>query len=232
MSIQIINRSQWPTPALKVLAQWVASRAGIEKDRPYELTFRSTDRTDWYHGTGNRYRQAVYLNRRFQPASGSWPMTRTDHRFKWATEELYQSRLELLVGLIAHETHHAMGGHPDHFRKGMRTDKAAMEFRCNRIAQETVAAFRVEWPCLRAKIKRAMRTDRDRRKARIEKLRARRADPRPKLVSARTMYKKWQGKAKLAATKMKKYRRQIQYYEGRAAAKTASLVERLGPDAT
>ncbi|MBP7936867.1 MAG: hypothetical protein KA354_19675 [Phycisphaerae bacterium] len=212
MSIRIVNRSQWPTPALRVLARWVAGREGLGKNWEYEFVFKSTCRRRSFRGTGGRNGQEVSLSRRYQPHEG-WPLLTKDHRFKGAMEEIYRSRLDVLVGLMAHEAHHATDGHPDHFSHGGRIERAAMEFRCNQVAQEAVTAFRVEWLGLRGRIKRAMQAERDRKQARCPRLRAaRRYNPDRKSAQSRTALGKPQNQAKLVGVKVREYQRRADYY--------------------
>jgi hypothetical protein len=213
--MKIENRSKWPTPALRVLCKWIVKR---EPDLPdhYAFLFRATnDRHSW-RGVGWKSRQTVRLSRRH---FGPYPYTKKDHRFKWSVPFEFRSRLETLVYLIAHEAHHSTKGHPREFEKSNgRTDRAAMEFHCNNAGFEAVKALRIEWPTLRTKIYAAMRRERDRLKTSKQHDAIRRSDPTPKLLNARESLVTWRRKAKLAATKIKKYRRKVAYYEGRMAA--------------
>ena len=125
MKIRITNRSKWPTPFLRVLARWIAKREGLGCDTPYTFVFRSSKNHRGWRGLGGAHYQVITLHRHFQPRK-AWPMTVKDHRFKWSTAEVYNSRLEVLVGLMAHEAHHATGGQPSRFYKNGRIDNAAM----------------------------------------------------------------------------------------------------------
>lgn len=231
--ITIENRSAWSTAAIRVLATWIVKRAGITWD--YSILIRSC-RNDSWHGHGWRSSQEVKLDRHYRRgrcrASGwthlrgaqLWPMKHRDHRFAWSPEYEYRSRLEVLIMLIAHEAYHATGGHPKHFtaeRTGQkRFDHDSMEFGCNEFAKTTIEAFRAEWrSVLRPRIVAAMRRERQAVANEKAKAAAKRSDPAPKLEQARMMFATWQRKAKFAATKMKKYRTRIRYYEGRVAAK-------------
>ena len=90
-------------------------------------------------------------------------MIRKDLRFKWSTEEVYRSRLEFLVGIMAHEARHATLGSADAFRRNGRIDRAAMEFWCNQAAIEAVRAFREEWAMLKTRIRLSLRAARPER---------------------------------------------------------------------
>lgn len=216
--MKIENRSKWPTPALRVLCKWIAKREQLPKH--YAFLFRATnDRHSW-RGVGWWSRQTVKLSRRH---FGPYPYTKKDHRFKWSVPFQLLSRVETLVYLIAHEAHHSTKGHPSKFETtGGRTDRAGMEFRCNTAGFEAVKALRLEWPTLRTKIYTAMRRERDRLKASKQRKEVKRSDPTPKLIHAREAMATWQRKAKLAATKIKKYRRKVAYYEGRLAATSST----------
>jgi hypothetical protein len=149
-------------------------------------------------------------------------MVRKDHRFQWSREETYRSRLEFLIGLMAHEAHHATKGHPKHFLRNDRVNRAEMEFRCNEAAQRAVADFHDDWPRLLPAIRTAMRRDRNRNKDREAKLKQKRLDPDLKLAKAQAQLKRWQAKHKTATTKLKKYRRMVKYHEGRVAARESA----------
>lgn len=185
---------------------------------------RYTDRVDTLEDRIKSINEMIrfgdYADSRKPRVNGNplWPFTHADPRFKWSKPETYRSRLELLVALIAHEAHHATLGHPDRYRTGnavKKIDRASMEFRCNRAMGEAAAALHNEWPELRKAIYAAMR------KARANKVTAqvRKTDPTPKLAKAQDALAEWQRKAKLAATKIRKYRLRVRYYEGKVAAK-------------
>lgn len=148
-----------------------------------------------------------------------WPYIIKDHRFKWSRPEEYRNRLELLVMLIAHEAHHATAGHPAIFTTGNRTNVASMEFRCNDAGAKAVAAFRADWPMMRDAIRAAMLDERIKGKA-MKMNRERSKGPDVKREKAEAALAVWQRKLKLAALKVRKYRRRVGYYE-RAAAKAA-----------
>jgi len=219
MKTCIINRSAWPTPALKVLCGWLLTNAAFDSGQvPYTFVFRSTRTIHTWRGRGSSHGQTITLSRRFQPREG-WPWRLRDHRFKWACEEVYRSRLEVLVGLMGHELEHAMEGRPQRFLTNGRIDRARMEFHCNQAGQRAVEALRRDWPVLRTRIKRALHDERRHRSAAKLASHARCHDPERKLVHAQQKLKQWGARLKLAQTKVRRYRRQVAYYERRAAAK-------------
>jgi hypothetical protein len=198
--MKIVNRSQWPTWALKVLCRWVAARSDVP--RRYTFTFRSTSRGGW-RGTGAKFWQTIRLARRYRPAKG-WPMTsryytagKTRSNFPEVT---HRTNLELLVGLMCHEARHST---------------THDEFLCEVAEVKGLEAFRLEWPIIRQRLKEARREHQALRQRHHEK----RSDPSPKLESSMKLLAMWQRKAKLARTKIKKYERLIRYYSGKVAAK-------------
>lgn len=211
---EITNRSQWPDGALRVIARWVCKRSGVGTDRLYCLTFRHTNCNTW-GGFGSRNQQAVTLHRRYLPPGGKWPYETKDKRFKWSQKEVYQSRLELLVFLIAHEAHHGTDdGHPfNNYGPNRRLRAASMEYRCNRAGLEAVRDFHDEWPKLFGEIKREMRKDRERR------TKAKSVTPRRKLAYAKRMLSSWESKpdSRKARSKITHYRRMVTSRENRLA---------------
>ncbi len=177
MSVRVANRSDWPTRFLEVIAKWVAKRERLGVDDDYEFVVRGTCDSTYCFGRAISDGQKIDFPRRFQPDDGRWPMTIRDRRYRWAQEETYRSRVELLVSLMAHEAHHAAAGHPDNFRKNGRVNRASMEFRCNQAGMAAVEAFRAEWPALRKKIKRGLRRERRQRAAALTDCSVSVADP-------------------------------------------------------
>lgn len=306
MKITVINRSKWPTPAIDIIARWVARQAGVTWD--YTINVGNTRRRGWY-GHGWRNSQNSYVNRHYrrfalaaslwsqdrydaevkkarialageikyarkdevarwdiddalsarsvneclestQPIframkrleqvqaqkvgvtmprklTGNkplWPYENKDHRFKWSDTQSFRSRLELLVFLLAHEACHATTGHPNHHRLGDgRADTAGMEFHCNAKGYRIMEMFRQEWPKLRSLIYAAMRRARRQHVTEIARKVAKRSDPGPKLALAEKRLKEWSRKKKLAETKIRKYRKQVRYYQKKASDPTRSI---------
>ena len=211
--LEITNRSRWPDGALRVIAKWVCKRSGLGTDRIYYLTFRHTNCNTW-GGLGYRNKQTVTLHRRYQPPDGKWPYETKDKRFKWSQKEVFHSRLELLVFLVAHEAHHGTDdGHPFHNRRNGRERTASMEHRCNRAGLEAVRDFHDEWPRLFGEIKREMRKDRERR------TKAKSVTPRRKLAYAKRMLRGWESKPDScrARSKIRYYLRMATRHENRLA---------------
>lgn len=211
--LEITNRSRWPDGALRVIAQWVCKRSGLGTDRIYRLVFRNTTRNT-YGGLGGRHEQSVTLHRRYCPPGGQWPYETKDTRFKWSQKEIFRSRLELLVFLVAHEAHHGTNdGHPFNNRRNGRVRAASMEYRCNQAGLEAVRDFHDEWPRLFGEIKREMRKDRERR------AKAKAATPRRRLAYARRMLQNWESKpdSRKTRSKIKHYHRMVTRHENQLA---------------
>lgn len=227
--LTLTNRSAWPTPALDVLARWIVKRAGIDWD--YSILVRDCKTNTW-GGRGGRFGQRIWLDRHYRRAPGArggvfcpvgcklWPVAHTDRRFQWAHQQTFRTRMEFLVMLLAHEAYHATGGHPGNFVTGNKINRASMEFRCNRFADEAVAALRVEWPTIRAAIYRAMRRDRERAKS-MKRVKADKRGPDHKLALAMAGLERWEKRERAARNRVKALRRKVKYYEGRVAAKRA-----------
>jgi len=226
-TVSIINKSHWPTPAVEIIARWVARAAGITWD--YTVHLGHTNRRGWY-GHGWKYRQESYMDRHYRrgkPYWGSptllkhhitserlWPYIHKDHRFQWSEDQTFRSRLEILVYLIAHEATHATTGHPSEYRgTDGRKETASMEFHCNARGYRILEKFREAWPKIRPLIYAAMRKTHQRQTANIVKHATRRPDPAPKLALAQKRIKEWTRKKKFAETKIRKYTRRIRYYE-------------------
>jgi len=211
--LTVTNRSEWPSPAIKVLAEWIVKEAGIAWD--YSILVRSCRSQTW-GGRGGRRSQRIWFDRRYR---ADWPLHHKDHRFGWSHVQEYRTRMEVLVMLIAHEAYHATGGHPERFKSGDRINRASMEYRCNKFADETIVKLRVEWPALRCRIYKAMRLDRQ-KQATVRQRKADARGPERKLQLAQQNLTKWESKAKRVQTALRKYRRKVKYYEGRMAAKS------------
>lgn len=221
MALEIVNRSVWPTAAIRIIARWVCRREKLgTRSQPYKILVRSTKRNTW-GGRGGRREQRIVIHRRYSPPHG-WPYDHTDPRFKHATTHRLNSRVELLVYLLAHEAHHATGGRPSEYARscpsGSRVDKASMEFDCNLAAYRAVRAFRMDWSRLRPQILAAVRKDRSKKTGHIKRL----SSEFTKLRAAEQTVKRWERKLKLAQTKVKKYRKKVGHYRSKAACVSGS----------
>lgn len=214
MKLKITNRSDWPDWFVRPVCRWIVSRAKITRDYEIELP-KVTDPRMWAGRAGSRH-QRSRIHRRLTPSSG-WPWQVRYWRYQWSRPYLLANRIEAFVYLVSHEAAHATIGNPGRFRKpNGRCDDALMESACETFAQGTVDAFRLSWPAvLRHRVIAAAR--KHRASKRVKK--SRRADPSPKLAHAQGLLDKWQSKLKRAQTAIKKYRRQVKYYEGRVAAR-------------
>ena len=219
LALTIKNKSAWPDGFVRIVSRWIVKRAGIQW--PYEIDLPATGkyrryRNSW-HGRGWRHRQRSVMNRR---NSCSFPYTIKDQRFQWSATHEVNNRLELWVYLIAHEAYHALPESRDRREPGSRKSqsRSSDEYKANEFANAAVAAFRVEWPkALKARTRRAIRADRD-KAIRAKERKASARGPQTRLARAQANMANWERKAKRARTAIKKYRRQVRYYEGRVAA--------------
>ena len=190
--ITVINKSRWPTPAIEIIAKWVARAAGITWD--YKVTL--SDRGHGWNGHGAKHFQRSYFARDFNRRRhgkptimpGLWPYSNKDHRFQWSENQTFRTRLELLVFLLAHEAVHATSGHPNEYREKGRTDKAGMEFHCDTRGYRIMQKFHEAWPTIRPLVYAAMRKSRD---MKLRKAKARH-DPFPKLALSQEHLTDWQ----------------------------------------
>lgn len=150
-------------------------------------------------------------------APNQWPLFNKDHRFKWSENQTFLTRLELLVFLIAHEACHATTGHPDQYREAGQKDVAGMEFHCNAKGYRIIEQFHQEWPTFRPLIYAAMRKERAKKQRKTKA----RFDPNPKLALAQLRLADWQRRQRAANNKVKKYARQVKYYQGKLAARSS-----------
>ena len=256
--ITIENRSEWPTPALEVICPWIAKEAGITWD--YHFLIRDCKSMTWggrggknsqrlwldrhynrvgivWSGPGER--RLFKIGKNPKPL---WPLTNKDHRFKWSDTQTYRTRLELLVFLLAHEACHATSGHPNEYKDRAnpedvhigiardRIDRAGMEFHCDAKGYRIMQKFHDEWPRLRPLIYAAMRKIRQKKLAKRAKFLAARQDFSGKQEHAQELLKKWQSRRKAADTKVKKYLRQLRYYQRKIEGRMAASPPNAAPD--
>jgi hypothetical protein len=218
MKINIKNSTEWSTAALRVICRFVMDREGLGAG--YSFVFKNAKGIYRYSGNGGRHRQITRINRRFDPrylleprGGKMFPAKIYYGDFKYSQRYEIRSRLELLVSIIAHEAHHATGGHPSKWPG----DRRGMEYACMRAADEAVKEFRKQWPKMYKRFRAVMRTERDREQRQRMKIKPQR-DPNAKLQRAQENLDRWMRAHKYAANKIKKYTKQVKYYSGRAAA--------------
>ena len=237
--VTVVNRSAWPDPFLRVVCQWVydvtfehATRAGYVREgfkavfpdtvfaSPHGSAWLSEIRCVIYRhyrrGANHRARQG---RRGLRSTPGKyWPRDWRESRFKWGGSVNLRSRVEMLVFLIAHEMRHATAENVAIRKAGGARGRSAMENDCNKCGAAVVARWRVERRAIMRRVKRAMVVARD--KALLTAaIKRDRKTPEYKLQRASANLARWEIEAKRVARFMAKYRRQVKYYTGRAAAK-------------
>ncbi|MEI8197699.1 MAG: hypothetical protein WCI73_17530, partial [Phycisphaerae bacterium] len=95
-------------------------------------------------------------------------------------------------------------------------DAAGMEFHCNARGYRIMEAFHAAWPRLRPLVWAAMREERGKKRRKAKA----RHDPSPKLALAQEHLTDWQRRQKAATNRVRKYLRQVRYYQGRLAARS------------
>jgi hypothetical protein len=110
---------------------------------------------DWAHGRVKR-----------------WPVVSGDQRFPDIRHGVeFRSTLDILIFVMAHEAHHATGGHPSNFksdlprlptdpalrrrveRERQRDSLLRMETACNAAGLRALLDFRAEWPGIRSALR-------------------------------------------------------------------------------
>lgn len=218
-AFHIKNRSGWPDWFAIPVARWVAHRAGIYKSNRHDYTLEivNTKFKDTLCGRSYGYRARVRVHRRFTPRSGIFPYITKYWTYKWSMKYALNTRIEAFVDIIAHEMFHSTGGRPALFRSEGRTDRQSMEMACERFSKETVEEFRKVWPGeLKERVKAELRRNQ------IRTISVTKSNPDVKLQAALDKLAVWQKKLKLANTKIKKYKQQVNYYQKRSAAKKGS----------
>ena len=200
MKLTIKNTTSWPDPALRVMTRWVLKRAGI-KDW-YKL--RVTNSRGWRGVCLGAHRCTIRLSRRYKP--DKWPVVHKYAGRKSFPEIVLRTRLEVLVHLLAHEIYHSAQAREVGGWK-------APEWDAENWANHTMAAFREDWAELRHHIMAEMREVRQRSQKHEGSKDDRKAE------HLRGLLEDWQRKAKLAGTKIKKYKVAIARVERRAAIK-------------
>lgn len=201
MRLTIKNSTAWSDAALQVITRWVLRRAGI-KDW-YKM--RVTNSRSWRGVCVGAHRCTIRLSRRYKP--DKWPIVHKYRDRKSFPEVVINTRLELLVHLLAHEIYHSVQARePGGWR--------APEWDAENWAKHAMAAFREDWQCIRGMIMMDMRADRQRQGRKDSLKLVKRAE------RLRDLLEDWERKAKMANTKIKKYRKALARVEKRAAMKT------------
>lgn len=231
MSVEIINRSDWPDWALDIIIPWIVKRAGINWN--YRVIVRKTKKNIWA-GRGGKYAQSIRVHRRYSPGRTSagriytevdpdkkevlpkpkkfkWPYQIKEWRFKRLAHEFeIRSRLELLIFLLAHEAHHANGGNRENWRKNGRVDRVSMEHDCNEEGALAVKEFRQNWEYFRSKFQEKLR------RIKKSKRKPTTVEKRDALYERRlALLNQWERKLKAAQNKVKKYSSLVRRYESK-----------------
>lgn len=105
--IVLTNRSAWPTPAIKVLADWIVPRAGIKWD--YQILVRSCNSHSW-GGRGSKHGQRIWLDRHYKRTASPGP-----------TADDLRQRLKVIRGRLAKAIKHlrSEGYYPDWYTTDM-----------------------------------------------------------------------------------------------------------------
>jgi hypothetical protein len=201
MPLTIINKSQWQDLWVETVVRWIWRRLNRRDPRAaaYVFTVRAPSETRDVHGRAGRVNGFMRLGRRAK----SFRHLQRDRRFAWAPEYPVDGALEAFVFLAAHELRH---GHVDNHALWSTGRAQGAEHDANHWAAETLAAFKLEWPAIRAAMlatARNARADAKAKAAREAERKAAKNSPETKLARVLELKAQWQTKAKRAANKLK-----------------------------
>ena len=207
--MKIKNSTAWSDEFLRRMTAWCCRELEIPVRLIKTGVFRNS-RSTW-GGLARGWRRQISVC--VSPRDSDFPASCSTHR----DDEKFVDRIECLVAVTAHEAYHiAADRHPDHQQKTRRRDDYGSSERitCN-MQFKALNAFRANRKALLAEwnvpVKEAPKVS-------PQVQRAKEAEDR---LAA------WQKKAKLAATKIRKYRARVTYYnrvlERAAAPKQGSV---------
>lgn len=187
--ISIVNKTDWPTSALRVIAAWVVLHSRCKKR--LSITIRNSKGSRWSVSacTGRaKVDGQMRLHRRFDELK--WPYMYNVAR---DIEIELRSRLDLLVFCFSWIAQCADGG-------SSRWDRAMF-------SKRTVLAFHDEWFEIRKSIREALRAEKD------EKPKAKTPIQCKRLQKALLKLDEWQKALKLAQTKVYRYTKVVDRLE-------------------
>lgn len=203
--MKLKNSTDWTDHFLRRMVAWCCKQIGMPVRVVWQAQFRN--RHMGYAG------RACYDSHRIVCSIGlaGFPMSPDDR--PGMQNEAIADRIEALVALTAHELYHLAARYvPAHRQKTRRHERFASSEQATRHEEVRVLRlFRAERDALIAQWS-VEPEKRERPKLSIQEKRT---------AKAQAALDRWQRKAKLAATKVKQYKRQVAYYDKALAAKRA-----------
>lgn len=205
--VEIVNNSLWPDWAMKVIIPEIVKQTGITWD--YKVILPLVKDNIWA-GRGGRTQQRSRVPRRYKT---KWPHNIVEWRYKDADTIpiVVNSRLELLIFLLAHEAHHANGGNRRNFIRSGRIDRKSMEIECNDHGRIIVEYFRANRKYFFSLLRDVYRKHYYETCVRKEPA----LKAKVKLEKLVVLRDKWTRKEVSVQKKIAKYNKQIRYYEKR-----------------
>jgi hypothetical protein len=151
--LNIINKSKFPTPYIKILANFILDTIGRDKFLYHSYTLYFYNHSHCWCGRGGVNYQRSRLYRHYGRERGFWPHDIKDSRFKWSISHILNDRTEVLVYLLAHEAGHSI------YAKTRKQGIASNEFRCNELGMTIVRAYRANKKELWIKIREQLRKE-------------------------------------------------------------------------
>jgi len=202
--LQIINDSQFPTPYLQKLSEFIMSLTPLTHHR---IFFKNAAR--WKgRNFGNHSVIKMHRYYRRKDLNPAWPLPFSDSRIKLGKPFLFNNRTELLVFLIGHELSHSF-----QTIRGF----AEREFIANDFGESCVKKWREckqkIWmriiPALRLMQKKVIKSKQKKVKQPVSKIEIQ----QEALNKYRMNLKHWQRKMKLATNKCKSYSNKVRRLE-------------------
>jgi hypothetical protein len=192
--MKITNTLPYPTHALRRMVGWVCRTLGMPVKRLRLATF-ARSRNQWGGLCYGRSRVGIRLGK-----NNRYPTSHT----RFGVTHVWADDWEILVAITAHEIGHSY----DFVDRGHTRERSAdLQMR------QVLDSFRASRDALLAKWLQEPASRATKPVAPVQEQRA---------AKAQKALDRWQRKAKLAATKVRQYKRRVSYYERTLAAKRAT----------
>lgn len=208
--MKLKNATTWDDAFLRAMISWICEEIDCPKRDVKFVTVGNRSRRAW---RGCAYPESGEVLVRVIKTEFEFP--KFSRRFGIKTE--YRDRLEILVGVMAHELTHIRQrgdtlGWKGRRRHAVANGKRYRERECDKWERIILDAFRAQREALLTAWNAAIRPSTARPKV---------SAPARREAAARSKLAEWESKRKRAATAIKKYRAKVQYYDRKrlAAAK-------------
>ena len=207
--MKIVNTLEWPDHFMRRMAAWCCREIGLPVRSLKKAAFRRSS-SAW---GGRAYLREGSIGVRVGDAK--W-FPQTTRRHTCLESETIADRLECLVDVTAHEV-----AHLEQFARRSKSRRnggaGGSERNTQRIAYRTLRTFRENRDALVAEWSREPEQTAEKPKATIIEKRA---------AKAATKLAEWERKQKVAARKVREYRRRVSYYEKKYGPETLTAAHR------